>query len=96
MYVEVIKFANHKPGLRRGVERTMISGPQRISNNSRPLVDSKFFRFLTFYLAHINNKFKIIYNFMVLCLESNVLEVVNTDDIIKGFASQYERKNYLY
>jgi hypothetical protein len=33
---------------------------------------------------------------MVLCSEGYVLEVINTDDIIKGFASQRERKNYLY
>jgi hypothetical protein len=33
---------------------------------------------------------------MVLCSESNVLEIINADDIIKGFASQKERKNYLY
>jgi hypothetical protein len=33
---------------------------------------------------------------MDLCSESNVLDVINTDDIIKGFASQKERKNYLY
>jgi hypothetical protein len=33
---------------------------------------------------------------MVLCSESNILEVINTDDIIKGFGSQKERKNYLY
>jgi hypothetical protein len=29
---------------------------------------------------------------MVLCSESNSLEVINTDDIIKGFASRKERK----
>jgi hypothetical protein len=33
---------------------------------------------------------------MDLCSESNVLVLINTDDIIKGFASQKERKNYLY
>jgi hypothetical protein len=33
---------------------------------------------------------------MVLYSESNVLEIINTNDIIKGFASQKERKNYLY
>jgi hypothetical protein len=33
---------------------------------------------------------------MVLCSESNVLEVINTDDVIKEFASQKERKSYLY
>jgi hypothetical protein len=33
---------------------------------------------------------------MVLCLESNVLKVINTDDIMKGFVFQKERKNYLY
>jgi hypothetical protein len=33
---------------------------------------------------------------MILCSENNVLEVINTDDIIKGFASQKERKIYLY
>jgi hypothetical protein len=29
---------------------------------------------------------------MVLCSESNTLEVVNTDDIIKGFASPKKEK----
>jgi hypothetical protein len=33
---------------------------------------------------------------MVLCSKSNVLEVIITDDIIKGFSSQKEKKNYLY
>jgi hypothetical protein len=33
---------------------------------------------------------------MVLCSESNVLKVIINDDIIKGFASQKERKKYLY
>jgi hypothetical protein len=33
---------------------------------------------------------------MVLCSESNVLELINTNDLIKGFASQKERKNYSY
>jgi hypothetical protein len=34
---------------------------------------------------------------MVLCSESNVLEVINIDDIIKGFTPQKKkRKNYLY
>jgi hypothetical protein len=66
---------------------------QRISNNSRPLPDSRFFRFLTFFfLACIKNKYKIVYSFMVLCSESYVLEVINTDDIIKGFVSQEEKK----
>jgi hypothetical protein len=33
---------------------------------------------------------------MVFCLKSKVIEVINTDDIIKGFAFQKQRKNYLY
>jgi len=33
---------------------------------------------------------------MVLCTESDVLEVINTDDIIKEFVEQKSRKNYLY
>jgi hypothetical protein len=49
-------------------------------------VDSGYFRFLTFYLARIKNKYKIVYSFMILCSESNVLEVINTNDIIKEFA----------
>jgi hypothetical protein len=77
-------------------EGAMIPGPQRISNNSKSLVDSRFFRFLTLYLARIKNKYKILYSFMVLCSESNILEAINADDIIKGFTSQKERKNYLY
>jgi hypothetical protein len=32
---------------------------------------------------------------MVLCSESNILEVIYTDDVIKRFASQKYRKNYL-
>jgi len=35
-------------------------------------------------------------SFMVLCSESDVLEVINTYDIIKEFASQKAIKNYLY
>jgi hypothetical protein len=34
--------------------------------------------------------------YIVLCSKINVLEVINTDDIITEFASQKERKNYLY
>jgi hypothetical protein len=48
--------------------------------------------FLTLYLARIKNKYKIVYSFMVLRSEINVLEVINTDDIIKRFASQKEKK----
>jgi hypothetical protein len=33
---------------------------------------------------------------MIFCSESNVLEVINTNDIIKGFTTRKERKNYLY
>jgi len=50
-------------------------------------------------LACIKNKYRTsssqenLNNFMVLCSESNVLEVINTDDIIKDFASQKARKN---
>jgi hypothetical protein len=33
---------------------------------------------------------------MVLCSESDVLEVNNTDDIIKGFASRKAGKNYIH
>jgi hypothetical protein len=33
---------------------------------------------------------------MDLCSESYVLDIINTDDIIKRFASQKKRKNYLY
>jgi hypothetical protein len=33
---------------------------------------------------------------MVLCSDSDVLEVITTNDIIKGFASQKAGKNYLY
>jgi hypothetical protein len=68
MYVEAVKFANHKPGLRRA-EGAMVPGHQRISNNSRPLVDSRFFRFLTIFLVRLKNKYKIVYSFMVLCSE---------------------------
>jgi hypothetical protein len=59
-------------------------------------VDNRFFRFLTLYLARIKNKYKIVNSFMVLYSKSYVLEVINTDDIIKEFASQKERKNYFY
>lgn len=33
---------------------------------------------------------------MILCTESDVLEVINTDDIINEFASQESKKNYVY
>jgi hypothetical protein len=33
---------------------------------------------------------------MILYSESDVLEVITTDDIIKEFASQKARKNYSY
>jgi hypothetical protein len=33
---------------------------------------------------------------MILCSESDVLEVINTDDIINKFASQKVSKNYLH
>jgi hypothetical protein len=74
----------------------MGTGPQRISKNSRPLVDSRFFRLFNFFFSSYKNKYKIVYSFMDLCSESNVFDVINTDDIIKGFASQKERKNDLY
>jgi hypothetical protein len=32
---------------------------------------------------------------MVLCLDSDVLEVIITNDTIKGFASKKKRKYYL-
>jgi hypothetical protein len=76
MYVEAVKFANHKPGLKGEAEVTMVSGSQRISNNGRLLMDSRFFRFLILFLTCIKNKYKIVYIFMVLCSESKVLEVI--------------------
>jgi hypothetical protein len=94
MYVEAVKFANHKPGLKGGAEGAIV----RAHNEYQTIVGFSFFNsfFLFFFLARINNKYKLVYSFMVFCSENNVLEVINTDDIIKGFASQKERKNYLY
>ncbi|KAF0754343.1 zinc finger MYM-type protein 1-like, partial [Aphis craccivora] len=34
-------------------------------------------------------------NFMVMCTESDVLEIINSQDVIKEFASQKSRNNYL-
>ncbi|XP_060855344.1 uncharacterized protein LOC132938912 [Metopolophium dirhodum] len=51
-------------------------------------------------LARIKNKYRTsssqenLNSFMVLCSESDVLEVINTDDIIKEFAAQKSRKKY--
>jgi hypothetical protein len=74
-------YVIYKPGLRRA-ERTMAPAPQRILNNSRSLVDSRFFHFFNSFLSCIENKYKIVYSFMVLCSEGNVLEVINTDNIV--------------
>jgi hypothetical protein len=74
----------------------MSSGPQWILNNIKSLVDGKLFSFFNAFLARVKNKYKIVYSTMVVCSESNVLEVSNTDDIIKGFASQKERKFFFY
>ena len=41
-------------------------------------------------------KMQIVLWFCVQITESDVLEVINTQDVIKEFASQKSRKNYLY
>jgi hypothetical protein len=71
MYVEAVKFAiTNLDGTLGGGQGAMVLSPQRISNNSRPLVVGRFFRFLTLYLnlfnlARMNKKYKIVYSFMV-------------------------------
>jgi hypothetical protein len=70
----------------------MAPGQQRISNNSGSLADCRFFPFFNSFFS-IKNQCRTsssqenLNSFMVLCSESDVLEVINTDDLMKGFAS---------
>jgi hypothetical protein len=80
----------------------MAMSPQRISNDNRSLADSSFFVFLTIFLVRIKNQYRTsssqvdLNSLIILFIESIVLEVINIDYIIKEFAFQKERENYLY
>jgi hypothetical protein len=49
-----------------------------------------FFVFFNSFSSY--KKYKIVQSLMILSSESNALDVINTDDTIKEFAPQKERK----